>query len=163
MKELIIADRRPPEEQSRLEAILIELFEHRIVFNEFIGFKVESFAPASAHLTFDMRPELVGNYFQDRLHGGVISSALDTVSGLAIFVTIAEKYANETAEQIVTRFGRIGTIDLRVDYLRQGIGRSFHASAKVVRLGGRIASAQMELKNDDGLVIATGAAAYIVS
>jgi acyl-coenzyme A thioesterase PaaI-like protein len=52
---------------------------------------------------------------------------------------------------------------MRIDYLHQGIGRSFHASAKVIRLGGRIASAQMELKNEAGLLIATGAAAYIVS
>ena len=75
----------------------------------------------------------------------------------------AEKHANETAEQIVERFGRFRTIDLRVDYLLQGIGRSFHAGAKVVRLGGRIASVQMELKNDAGLLIATGSAVYIIS
>jgi acyl-coenzyme A thioesterase PaaI-like protein len=52
---------------------------------------------------------------------------------------------------------------MRVDYLHQGIGHSFHASGKVVRLGGRIASAQMELKNDAGLLIATGTAAYVIS
>jgi acyl-coenzyme A thioesterase PaaI-like protein len=78
-------------------------------------------------------------------------------------VAIAEKHSNETADQIVTRFGRFGTIDLRVDYLHQGIGRSFHASGKVIRLGGRIASVQMELKNDDDLLIATGTAAYVIS
>jgi len=61
------------------------------------------------------------------------------------------------------RLGRIGTIDLRVDYLHQGIGRSFHASAKVMRLGGRIASVRMELLNDANLLIATGTAAYVVS
>jgi hypothetical protein len=48
-------------------------------------------------------------------------------------------------------------------YLRLGVGRCFYASAKVVRLGGRIASVQMELKNDTDLLIATGTAAYIVS
>ena len=81
----------------------------------------------------------------------------------AFAVATAEKHAHETAEQIVMRFGRFGTIDLRVDYLHQGIGRSFHAGAKVVRLGGRIASVQMELKNDADLLIATGTAAYIIS
>jgi uncharacterized protein (TIGR00369 family) len=110
-----------------------------------------------------MRPELVGSYLHNRLHGGVIATALDTVAGFAVTVAIAEKHANETAEQIVMRFGRFGTIDLRVDYLHQGIGRSFHASAKVVRLGGRIASVQMELKNDADLLIATGTGAYVIS
>ncbi|NCV71620.1 MAG: thioesterase family protein, partial [Betaproteobacteria bacterium] len=54
-------------------------------------------------------------------------------------------------------------IDLRVDYLRQGLGQYFTASAKLTRIGGRIASAQMALHNDEALLIATGAASYIIS
>jgi acyl-coenzyme A thioesterase PaaI-like protein len=57
----------------------------------------------------------------------------------------------------------VGTIDLRVDFLRQGLGRWFEASARVTRLGGRIGSVQTELHSDDGTLIATGAAAYMVS
>jgi len=163
MDSSIIAVRRSPEEQVSLEAMFIEIFEHRFSFNAVIGLRVESFDPESPRLTFDMRPELVGSYLHNRLHGGVIATALDTVGGFAVTLAIAEKHANETAEQIVMRFARFGTIDLRVDYLHQGIGRSFHASAKVVRLGGRIASVQMELKNDADLLIATGTAAYVIS
>lgn len=132
-------------------------------FNEVLGLRIESSDPASPRLAFDMRPELVGTYQHSRLHGGVIATALDTVGGFALAVAIAEKHADETAEQIVMRFARFGTIDLRVDYLHQGIGHSFHASAKVVRLGGRIASVQMELRNDAGVLIATGAASLIVN
>ena len=163
MDSSIIAVRRSPEEQVSLEAMFIEIFEHRFSFNAVIGLRVESFDPESPRLTFDMRPELVGSYLHNRLHGGVIATALDTVGGFAVTLAIAEKHANETAEQIVMRFARFGTIDLRVDYLHQGIGSSFHASAKVVRLGGRIASVQMELKNDADLLIATGTAAYVIS
>jgi uncharacterized protein (TIGR00369 family) len=159
----IAAVRRSPEEQASLEAMFIDIFEHRFCFNEVIGLRIESFDPESPRLTFDMRPELVGSYLHNRLHGGVIATALDTVGGFAVAVAIAEKHSDETAEQIVMRFGRFGTIDLRVDYLHQGIGRSFHASAKVVRLGGRIASVHMELKNNDDLLIATGTAAYVIS
>ena len=163
MDSSIIAVRRSPEEQVSLEAMFIEIFERRFRFNAVIGLRVESFDPESPRLTFDMRPELVGSYLHNRLHGGVIATALDTVGGFAVTLAIAEKHANETAEQIVMRFARFGTIDLRVDYLHQGIGSSFHASAKVVRLGGRIASVQMELKNDADLLIATGTAAYVIS
>ena len=88
---------------------------------------------------------------------------LDTVGGFAVTLAIAGKHANETAEQVAARFGRFGTIDMRIDYLHQGLGSSFCASAKVVRLGGRIASVPMELRNDEGLLIATGSAAYVVS
>jgi len=155
--------RRSHEEQQRLEVILKDILEHRLRFNELIGLRVESFSSESPRLTFEMRPELVGSYIHNRLHGGVIATALDTVGGFALTLVIAEKHADETLEQIAVRFGRIGTIDLSVDYLHQGVGRSFHASAKVVRLGGRIASVQMELKNDADMLIATGRAAYIVS
>jgi uncharacterized protein (TIGR00369 family) len=163
MNSSIANTRRSAEEQSRLETALREIFEHRMPFNVVLGLRIESSDPACPRLAFDMRPELVGTYQHSRLHGGVIATALDTVGGFALAVAIAEKHADETAEQIVMRFARFGTIDLRVDYLHQGIGRSFHASAKVVRLGGRIASVQMELKNDAGVLIATGAASLIVS
>ena len=155
--------RRSIQEQACLESSLREIFEHRFRFNKLIGLRVESFFPESPGLSFDMRPELVGSYLHNRLHGGVIATALDTVGGFAVVVSIAEKFAHETTEQIVNRFGRFGTIDMRIDYLHQGVGTRFYASAKVVRLGGRIASVRMELENDAGLLIATGTAAYIIS
>jgi uncharacterized protein (TIGR00369 family) len=163
MNSTATAVRRSPQEQADFEATFVEIFEHGCGFNEVIGLKVESIAPEAPRLMFDMRPDLVGSYIHKRLHGGVIATALDTVGGFAVAVAVAEKYAHESAEQIVARFSRFGTIDLRVDYLQLGVGRSFHASAKVVRLGGRIASVQMELKNEAELLIATGTAAYIIS
>jgi uncharacterized protein (TIGR00369 family) len=57
----------------------------------------------------------------------------------------------------------MGTIDLRTDYLLPGRGAHFIATAEVTRLGGRIGSTQMRLVNDQGTLIATGAANYIVS
>lgn len=154
---------RSPEEQARLEATLRDIFEHRFRFNELVGLRVESLDPRAPGICFDMRPKLVGSYLYGRLHGGVIATALDTVGGFAVVLAIAEKHGHETAERIVERFGRFGTIDLRVDFLRQGVGERFHAGARVVRLGGRIASVQMELKNGEGLLIATGTAAYVIS
>ena len=57
----------------------------------------------------------------------------------------------------------MGTIDLRVDFLRQGKGAHFTATAEVTRLGGRIGSAQMRLLDEAGTLIATGAASYVVA
>jgi acyl-coenzyme A thioesterase PaaI-like protein len=36
----------------------------------------------------------------NRLHGGAIATALDTVGGFAVTLAIAEKYAGETADQL---------------------------------------------------------------
>lgn len=154
--------RRDATEQARLDAELIELIEQRITFNQVLGLKVVTLLPQLT-LRFDMRPDLVGHAHYGRLHGGVISAALDGLGGGAIMVGLGERHPHETAAQVMHRFLRIGTIDLRVDFLRPGLGSHFVASAEVTRLGGRVGSTQMRLHNDVGELIATAAAAYIVS
>ena len=134
-------------------------FEQMIPFNRVLGLKIDSLDPKTPRLRFDMRPELVGNPVRQILHGGVISATLDVVGGLAIALASLAKKAEETPAR---QFPNIGTIDLRIDYLRPGRGKFFIASGRVVRLGGRVAVAHMELVNDTGDQIATGSAAYIV-
>jgi len=154
--------RRTAEEQARLDADLTDLIEHRITFNQVLGLKVQQLRP-NLVLRFDMRPDLVGHFHYGRLHGGVISATLDALGGGAVTVALGDKHAHESAEQVMHRFLRVGTIDLRVDFLRQGLGRHFIATAEVTRMGGRVGSTQMRLHNDEGVLIATAAAAYIVS
>ena len=154
---------RGADEQAKLEAALTEMFESRIRFNEVLGLKLVSLALPTPTLRFDMRPELVGHYLYGRLHGGVISATLDATGGFALMVAIAAKFPADSADQVLHRFSRMGTIDLRIDYLRQGVGKHFLASAEVTRLGSRVGSVQTRLVNDEGVLIATGAAAYIVS
>lgn len=155
--------RRAAQEQTRLERALTELFEQQISFNQKLGLRLVEFGAHGPVLRFDMRPELVGHYLYGRLHGGVISAALDAMGGLALMWAIGEKHRDESAQQVMSRFTRLGTIDLRVDYLRQGIGQHFVATAEVLRLGGRVGTTQMRLVNDEGTLIATAAGAYIVS
>jgi uncharacterized protein (TIGR00369 family) len=85
------------------------------------------------------------------------------MGGFALMAAIGEKHADENTAQVMHRFVKMGTIDLRIDYLRPGIGTHFVATAEVTRLGGRIGATQMRLVNDAGTLIATGAAAYIIS
>ena len=154
---------RTADEQRQLDQALVELFEQRITFNQVLGLSVLSVRPGDVRGRIVMRPELVGHYAYGRLHGGVISATLDAMGGLALLVGIGERHPGETAPQILHRFLRMGTIDLRIDYLRPGIGQHFIASAEVTRLGGRLGSTQMRLVNDEGTLIATGAAAYVIS
>jgi uncharacterized protein (TIGR00369 family) len=155
--------RRSAEEQARLDVALTELFERRITFNQTLGLVVESARAPAPRIRFAMRPQLIGSTFHGRLHGGVISATLDAMGGFALMVALGEKHADEATAQVMHRFAKMGTIDLRVDYLRPGMGQHFIASAEVTRLGGRIGSTQMRLVNDQGTLIATGAAAYVIS
>ena len=139
------------------QALLQQVMEEYIAFNKYLGLKVESFDVQAPKLRFDMRPELVGNPVRRILHGGVISAVLDVAGGFAIMLSIAGE-----SPVTPTSFPNMGTIDLRVDYLRPGHGRHFIATARIVRKGNRIAVVHMEMHNDTGELIATGGAAYVV-
>lgn len=153
---------RTETEQAKLDLELVDLVERKIVFNQVLGLKVQSLRPQFC-VRFEMRPDLVGHFHYGRLHGGVISATLDAMGGCGLMLAIAEKHPTESCEQVMHRFLKMGTIDLRVDFLRQGMGSHFIASAEVTRLGGRVGSTQMRLVNDEGTLIATAAASYIVS
>lgn len=56
------ATRRNTAEQQRVDAALVEIFEHRIRFNETLGLKVVSADAARPTLRFEMRDALVGHY-----------------------------------------------------------------------------------------------------
>ena len=142
-----------------IEAELRRTFEQIIPFNRVLGLRINSLDFKAPRLRFDMRPELVGNPVRQILHGGVISATLDVVGGLAIALASITRKAEETPAR---HFPDIGTIDLRIDYLRPGRGHYFVATGRVVRLGGRVAVAHTELVNDTDELIATGSAAYIV-
>jgi uncharacterized protein (TIGR00369 family) len=140
-----------------LQALMRKVMEEHIAFNKLLGLKVESFDADAPKLRFDMRPDLVGNPARQILHGGVISATLDVAGGFAIMLSLAAEMTG-----IPTAFPNMGTIDLRVDYLRPGRGKHFIATARIVRKGSRIAVTHMELHNDEGELIASGGAAYVV-
>jgi uncharacterized protein (TIGR00369 family) len=142
---------------------LKKIFEEMIVFNQVLGLKIISLTPTAVRARIDMKPTLIGHYAHNRIHGGVISAGLDAMGGLAVMAAIGARHMSETSEQRLHRFSKLGTIDLRVDYLRPGIGEWFELRAEVMRLGSRVASTRMEFLGADGKLLSTGSAAYIVS
>jgi uncharacterized protein (TIGR00369 family) len=142
-----------------MEAKLRQFFEENVPFNRVLGLKVESIDLDAPQLRFDMRPELIGNPRRQILHGGVIAAVLDVAAGFAVHLQVSR---NRLTNPEPGQFPGIGTIDLRVDYLRPGRGNHFVATGRVVRLGNRVAVAHTEMVNDTGELIATGGAAYMV-
>ena len=142
---------------------LKSIWEEKIVFNQVLGLKITSIQPERVVATIAMRPELIGHYAHHRLHGGVISAGLDAMGGLACMAAIGARHMNEPPEQRLQRFAKLGTIDLRIDYLRPAIGEHFEMRAEVMRLGSRVASTRMEFLSADGQLLSCGSSAYIVS
>jgi acyl-coenzyme A thioesterase PaaI-like protein len=139
------------------------LFEEQIVFNRVMGLKITDIQSERVSARIDMKPELIGHFVHGRMHGGVISASLDALGGLACMAAMGARHMDEPPLQRVLRFEKLGTIDLRVDYLRPAVSAHFEMHAEVLRLGSRVGSTRMEFHGANGLLLATGSGAYIVS
>jgi uncharacterized protein (TIGR00369 family) len=140
-----------------------ELFNEKIPFNKVLCLKVESISYEHVRISFPMRDELMGHYDRGMLHGGVISSVIDVAGGLSAFMGIQQKMQVKNLEARFENFGRLSTIDVRIDFLRPGIGKYFVATAYVLRTGKKIAVTRIELKNDQNHLIAVGTGSYVVA
>lgn len=147
--------------KQRLISSILEVYE-KLPFNRVLGLEIRLDQSDDIVVGFDMKDELIGNYVYGILHGGVISSTLDVAGGLTATFNVLKRTAELTEADIADRVSRIGTIDLRVDYLRPGKGRSFTASGKIMRAGRKVAVTRMEMHNEQSVLIAVGTGTYIV-
>lgn len=153
-----------PDFEPEFVAGLTRIFDEMIPFNRVLGLKITKLkSSGGVSGRIDMRPELIGHFVSNRLHGGVISAGLDAMAGVAVMAAIGARHMDEAPIQRLHRFGKLGTIDLRIDYLRPATGEHFELHAAVLRLGSRVATTRMEFLGADGTLLASGAAAYIVS
>ena len=144
-------------------ATLVEVAENLIPFNRMLGLRDCRISDdGEVRIRVDRRDDLIGNFTRGYLHGGVISSTLDVVGGIASMMGVLGRDLPGTQDEAARIFAKIGTIDMRVDYLRPGVGEWFDASAVVLRTGARVAVTRMEFHNDAGTLIAVGTGTYIV-
>ena len=151
-------------QQQRLEMItrLAQIFSHQVPFHNVIGFKFDNMSEEGCRISFDNKPELIGNFVQNILHGGVTASALDVVGGAMAAMGMMAKYPDADEQELGQRIAKIGTIDLRVDYVRPGRGESFYAKARLLRSGSKVAVVRSELHNEKDTLIALGTGTYIM-
>lgn len=139
-----------------------EIFVYHMPFNRALGLELIRYEKNYAELSFNNQPMMVGNWAQSILHGGVIASSLDVAAGLVCVGSTLTRHDSISEEELRQRLSKMGTIDLRVDYLRPGRGQRFTASASLLRAGKKVAVARVELHNEDQLHIASATATYMV-
>lgn len=140
-----------------------QLFVKQMPFNVFLKLEVEHLDAERAVIRFPFQEVLIGNPMQKILHGGVISAVLDNVGGMLAAASIIDKTPDEQLLGLNERLAKLGTIDLRTDFLRPGWGEQFTASATLIRSGNKVCVCRMEMHNEQGVQIAFGTATYLVS
>lgn len=149
-------------EYQKIFDLLADVYENQMPFDRLLGIKVEALSFTETRVRIDMKDEFIGNHIRKILHGGVISSVLDLTGGLVASVELIKNFTSDQPEQTMAHLTRVGTIDLRVDYLRAGKGIYFITSGSVLRKGNKVAVIRTEMHNDQNLLIAAGTGTYIV-
>ena len=114
-------------------------------YHRFLGLELVRFEDGVCEIRMPFRAELLREEGSDWLHGGVISALVD----------IAGDYAVESKTG-----GDVPTVDLRVDYLRPAKRGSLVATGRVIKIGRRAAVADVEVKDEEGRLVAVGRGVY---
>lgn len=122
-------------------------FEESIPMHKFLGLKIELLEKNFVRISVPFREELVGDFRNNRWHGGVIATVMDSVGGVI------------GATHFTSLEDKIATIDLRVDYLRGAAPEPIMVEGKIIRFGNRILVARMKAFQNDKL-IAEGKGVY---
>ncbi|MEQ8662855.1 MAG: PaaI family thioesterase [Gammaproteobacteria bacterium] len=78
---------------------------NRSPHNQFLDMQIQDLEHGRAKLRVPYSPTLAGNADNGVLHGGVITTVIDSACGLATLAALPER-------------ARIATLDLRIDYLK---------------------------------------------
>jgi uncharacterized protein (TIGR00369 family) len=126
----------------------IQALVTRAPFHQWLGLTVLAVTDDSIEIKAKWRDEWVVNTERRYTHGGILAALID----------LAADYA------MVKKTGRgVPTIDMRVDYHRAAMPGDLVARGKVVRYGGQFATAEAEIVDADGKLIASGRGTYFTA
>ena len=145
-----------------IQRALERLFNEKIPYCNALGLKF-AVEGSRAEVRFARQDFMLGNVKYKVLHGGVTASVLDSIAGIAILAKMAELNPKPDVLEQLKDFGRISTIDLRIDYIEPANADAFIATAEVLRVGNHVANVQMTMvAADTGRTVAVGSAAFAI-
>jgi len=114
-------------------------------YQRFLGLELVRCEEGLVEIGMPFREEFLRDDGSDWLHGGILSALIDIAGDYAVY--------SKTA-------GDVPTVDLRVDYLRPAKRGRLTALARTVKVGRRVSIADVEVKDQQGQVVAVGRGVY---
>lgn len=116
-----------------------------------LGVRLVDYGTGTVTMAIDYQDRLVGNPETGTLHGGLITTLVDTVSGMSVFAALGK---------LVT----IATVDLRIDYLKPATPeRTLFARAECYRTTRHIAFTRCTAYHDPEDPIANCVATFMIA
>ena len=133
-------------EQLTLEHI--QALVTRAPFHQWLGLTVIAVGDDSIEIKAKWREEWVVNVERRYTHGGILAALIDLAADFAL----------------VKQTGRgVPTIDMRIDYHRAAMPGDLIARGKVIRAGSQFSTAEAEIFDLDGKLIASGRGTYFTA
>lgn len=114
-------------------------------FNEWMGLKIVGLDEEKIEISMVWREEMISNPKARVTHGGILGALVDVAADF----------------MIAAKFGAPApTVDLRVDYHRAAMPGDLKAVGRIIRAGGTLATAEAEVFDGDGKLVASGRGVY---
>jgi uncharacterized protein (TIGR00369 family) len=114
-------------------------------YQRFLGLELMRYEEGLVEIRMPFREEFLREDSSDWLHGGIISALIDIAGDYAVY--------SKTG-------GDVATVDLRIDYLRPAKCGRLTAIARTIKVGRRVSMADVEVKDEQGQVVAIGRGVY---
>jgi uncharacterized protein (TIGR00369 family) len=120
----------------------------RAPFHQWLGLSVVAVGSDNIEIRAKWREEWVVNSERGYTHGGVLAALIDLAADWAM----------------VQQTGRgVPTIDLRIDYHRPALRGDLVCRGKVIRAGAQFATAEAQIFDLEGKLIASGRGTYFTA
>ncbi len=129
---------------------VIRSFAVEIPFLKEIDTRIDTLERGRCRLSLPWQDKLVGDPVSRVIHGGVITTLLDSASGMAVF-------------SMIPKVMQIATLDLRIDYLRPAVpDHGIRAEAECYRLSRNVAFVRGRAFQDPDKQVASSLATFML-
>jgi hypothetical protein len=123
---------------------LHDIYEEKILFNQWMGLKVESIKATGILASLAMKPELVGHFAYHRIHGGVISAVLDAMGRFGLMAAMGAKHMDDPLPNDWNVLRDTAPLICALIFCALASAKNSSFIAEAMRVGARVGNARME-------------------